>query len=235
MGERRNHKRYPVEEKQVLCKMLYASEARLGNISVGGALIHLNKRLRIGQEYVVALGTGDAAVTLKAAVVRERLAGFDKNEKGESVPRYEVGLQFENVLTGEGARLVEFIQDSPGVRKLNVRLRGTRVELGRPETSAVVGLHDFFQVKKIGVGGMLIETPARLEADARFHMEMRLSDEDGEVSFLGRVTGSKPVAGSKPPVYDTGIQILHIAARDRKVLEGFVNSLKDNGRNGPRT
>ena len=79
---------------------------------MGGALIHLTKRLRIGQEYVLTLGTGSASVTLKAAVIRESLAGFEKNEKGESVPKYEVGLKFENVLTGEGAQLIDFIQNS---------------------------------------------------------------------------------------------------------------------------
>jgi len=229
VGERRNFKRYPVEEMQIFCKMLYSSEARLSNVSVGGALIVLNKRLRIGQEYVLTLGTGATAVTLKAAVTRERLAGFDKNEKGEQVPRYEVGLQFENVLTGEGAQLIDFIQSSPGVRKLNVRLRGTRVELGRPAAAAVVGTHDFCHVKKVGMGGMLLETPQRMEVDAQFHMEVLLSEEGGEVSFLGRVTGSKEVSGSKPPLYETGINILHIAERDRRVLQAFVRSLHADG------
>jgi len=229
MGERRHFKRYPVEEMQILCKMLYSSEARLANVSVGGALIQLTKRLRIGQEYVLTLGSGDSSVTLKAAVIRERLAGFEKNEKGESVPRYEVGLKFENVLTGEGAQLIDFIQNSPGVRKLNVRLRGTRVELGRPETASVMGAHDLCHVKRVGLGGMLLETPTRMESDAQFHMEMLLSEEGDEVSFLGRVTTSKEVAGSKPPVYETGIHILHIAERDRKTLDAFVKSLKANG------
>ena len=229
MGERRHFKRYPVEGMQILCKMLYSSEARLANVSVGGALIHLTKRLRIGQEYILTLGTGASSVTLKAAVIRERLAGFDKNEKGESVPKYEVGLKFENVLTGEGAQLIDFIQNSPGVRKLNVRLRGTRVELGRPETATVVGAHDCCQVKKLGLGGMLLETPSRMEPDAQFHMEIILSEEGDDVSFLGRVTTSKEIAGRKPPAYETGIHILHIAERDRKVLDAFVKSLKTNG------
>jgi hypothetical protein len=229
VGERRGFKRYPVEGMQIGCKMLYSSEARLANVSVGGALIHVTKRLHIGQEYVLTLGGGDSAITLKATVTRERLAGFEKNEKEESVPRYEVGLQFENVLTGEGARLIDFIQNSPGVRKLNVRLRGTRVEMGRPETATVEGAYDFCQVKKIGLGGLLLETPARMETDGQFHLQMCLAEEGGEISFLGRVAASREIPGKKPPLYETGIHILHIAERDRKVLQAFVNSLKANG------
>ncbi len=226
MQERRQHKRFIVEGMDIHSKMLFATEVNLLTISLGGASISLHKRLSIGSEYTLRIEYKDRTFSLKGTVVWEKLVDYRKNERGETVPIYEAGIQFKDVLTEKGTELIDFIEESIIPEPIKLRLKGTRVKIIKPEKTTILDYYTTYNVKKVSLGGMLIETDHEIEVNTKFQMELIFPDEKGSVKFRGRITSSLEIPDKTPNFYNTGIEFVEMSKEERGKLKEFINYLE---------
>jgi c-di-GMP-binding flagellar brake protein YcgR len=212
-------------KKNIKCRMFYATSAHLLNISVGGACLQVDRRVRIGNEYTLHLGSEGTQLTLKGRVVREVLSEVRKNKRGEAVPFYEVGIQFENVLTSPGRDLISFIEETTQNSHQRVRIRGTRVRILDAASTTLLDVYNNYRIKKLSMGGLLMETDQMLEADHAFDMELQLREADPPLKVRARIANCESIPGKVPPVYDTGIEFLRISREDIQRLSAFIADL----------
>ncbi len=226
MDEKRKYKRIIVEGMDVHAKMLFATEVNLLTISLGGASVSLHKRLSMGSEYTLKIECKDRTFSTSGVVVWERLVDYDKNEKGETVPIYEAGIRFKDVLTEKGTELIGFIEAIAAPETRNLRLKGTRARIIDPKKTTIVDYYTNFDVKKISLGGMLIETDHEIEVDIKFQMELIFPEERGSIKFRGRITSCMEIPGRTPNFYNTGIEFVEMSKEDRGILKEFINYLE---------
>jgi hypothetical protein len=160
-------------------------------------------------------------------VVREVLAGVRKNENGEMVPQYEVGIQFENILTDPGRDLLGFIEESAKEESRPVRVRGTRVRI-LTGSKTLLDMYKNCTIKRIGMGGLLMETDQHIEKGKAFDMELLLSEGEDPLKIRARVAYCEGISGHTPVVYDTGVEFLQIPKEDMGRLSAFIATLSEN-------
>jgi c-di-GMP-binding flagellar brake protein YcgR len=223
MIEHRRHNRYAVEELDIHGKILWTTEVKIHNISLGGAQVSLNRRLNIGSEYILKLMyKDDEMVPIKGVVVREELSGSMKNERGEVVPIYMAGIEFKDVVTGKGSELIAFIERISNTPSL--RLKGVRVKLHIPK-KVLMDFPQTYSVRKISQSGMLIEFQEELPLESKIPMEIIFPDNSNQVMFLGRIVSCALVPGKTPKHYDIGVEFIEISEGDRAKIEKFLKAL----------
>jgi c-di-GMP-binding flagellar brake protein YcgR len=226
MEERRKHRRFLIEGMDIHCKMMFATEVRLLNISFGGAALSLSEKLNMGGEYTLKIESEESLVTVPGIVVWEKMVELNKNERGEMVPRYEVGIQFKDVFTYKGSELIDFIESNILEKQFKVRLKGLRVNIVEPEKATILGYHKHYSVKMISLGGMLLETDLKLEVDNKFHMELLFPEDNEQVQLLGRVAYCAEISGKMPRRYDAGIEFLEMGETGKKKIKEFITLLE---------
>ena len=95
-----------------------------------------------------------------------------------------------------------------------------RFKIEDPER-AVLNFHENYKVKKISLGGMLIESRQELDIDATFPMEITFAD-DKSIKFVGRIASCLQGANAKRIYYDTGVEFLYISQRNKRILREFI-------------
>jgi c-di-GMP-binding flagellar brake protein YcgR len=236
MENRRRFKRFSVNILDINGKILFAHDVKILNLSVGGALIKADRRLNIGGNYVLKLETQEKVLSLKGEVVRSTLSESITNEKGEVVPVYTAGLKFSDLTTEHIDEIAGFISenviqfegedtyDEMDVFKLSgVRLY-VRFHIDDPE-KATIQFQDNYVVKKISLGGMLIESAQALEVETNYPMEMSINA-DTIIKFQGRVITCLQVGYDKMERYDIGVEFLQITAQDKELLRTFITSIE---------
>lgn len=231
MDNKRTYQRIEMEGMDIQCKMLYAPEVHVLDLSMGGGRLVSPKRLHIGAEYSFVLSCNGERHPLKGVVIREKLVSILKAENGDAIPQYEVGIRFEEVLSGDGQRLLAFIEAHAGQHEQRLRLMGTRTRLvdmqEKPPVSAQATKE--YRVERIGMGGLQVRSTHRLRPGSKFRMEVMLSEDHPPMVFEGRVAYSHPeVDGSE---FSVGIQFTDMNAGDRGRLESFIGTLGQ-GREG---
>jgi hypothetical protein len=226
MKERRRYTRFLIEGMEVQCKMFFTTEVKILNMSLGGVALSLNKRLNMGEEYTLKIETESKTISLEGVVVWEKMTNFTKEVKGKKFPIYEVGIRFDEVLTGKGADLLNFISGNIFDKAIKTRVQGVRVKIIQPERTVILDDRDSYSVKMIGLGGMLIETKDELSIEDRFPMEMSFSEDIKPIKFLGRTAYCVEIPGKTPQRYDTGIEFIEMDEADRARLKEFIDLLK---------
>ncbi|MEK6691776.1 MAG: PilZ domain-containing protein [Nitrospirota bacterium] len=226
MEEKRKHKRIMVLGMDIHGKMLYATDVNLLTISLGGASISLHKKLNIGSEYTLKVEYKDKVFSLKGVVVWEKLVDSEKDEKGETIPIYEVGLEFKDVLAEKGDELIDFIEAITVIETIKPRLRGTRVKIIKPVSSSIPDYYTSYNVINLSLGGMLIETDHAMKVDSKFQMEVIFPENKGLVECRGRVAFCSEIANKIPKSYNTGIEFVEMSKEGRSRLKEFIDSLE---------
>ena len=211
---------------EVQCRMFFATEVNILNMSLGGVALSLNKRLNMGEKYTLKIDSEGKTISLEGVVVWERMTGVTKEVKGKKFPIYEVGIKFDEVLTGKGADLLNFISGNIFDKAIKTRVQGLRVKIIQPEKSVILDDRDIYSVKMIGLGGMLIESKEELLIEDRFQMEMIFSEDIKPIKFVGRTAYCVEIPGKSPQRYDTGIEFIEMNEADRARLKEFIDFLK---------
>ncbi len=90
MQDKRRHKRFTVNVLEVNGNMMFATEVKVIDISIGGISLKANRRLNIGSDYALKLDGKNRVIALKGAVVwsslRESKAGPDGNQVSHESP-----------------------------------------------------------------------------------------------------------------------------------------------------
>jgi Tfp pilus assembly protein PilZ len=222
MQDKRRHTRYTLKVMEVEGKIMFASEVKIIDISIGGISLKANRRLNIGSEYLLKLNDKKKAISLKSTVVWSSLNESRKSPSGELIPIYTVGLKFNNISVEKITELLEFIE---GHKKEEVSVtEGQRLNVRfhvNDPGKAILNFPARYKVKTISLGGMLIECVRDFEVDSRIPMELSLHD-DKPIKFVGRVASCKVIDSGGQKQYDIGIEFLDLTDKDREVLTTFV-------------
>jgi len=224
--EERRYKRFFIEGMDVQCRMFFATEVEILNISFGGGALSLNKRLNMGEEYTLKIESDSHTISLKGVVVWVKMTSLTREVKGEKFPIYEVGMRFDDVLTGEGADLLNFIRENIPDKAIKIRVQGLRVKIIQPEKTILLDDRESYYVKMIGLGGMLIESKEELDIEGRFPMEMSFPEDIKPIKFLGRTAYCMEILGKTPKRYDAGIEFIEMNEKDRARLKEFLDILE---------
>ena len=225
MPNNRKHERLSSKGLNIHCKVHFATDIDLLNISNSGALVSLVKPLHIGQKYTLHIRHEDSDISLTGVVVWERLVGSKTNEEGEIVPLYKAGIKFDSILTKKGSELISFIETSFLPKEFKSRLSGIRVEVSDSE-STISEDNKKFEILKISSSGLLLETSPEMAIGSKHHMEINLQGEKDPIKFTGKVASSRKIPGRTPDAYEAGIEIEVISEEHRARLEELIVSLK---------
>jgi len=220
-GEKRKQERYTV--KGVHGNVLYSSNLEIINISVDGLAIETAKRLDIEREYTFKIYCEDEPLNIKGRVVWSFLTQKENKETGEMTPIYNAGIQFTDIMSEKTNMLLNFISENR-VMDSERRVRGIRCKIATPE-NIKVDYPYHFDVKKISLSGMLVETDYSLNIDNTYAMELILNDD--VLNIVGRVTNCAKIEAENGVKHNIGIEFLEVSDKDKEVLKKFVHSLKE--------
>jgi c-di-GMP-binding flagellar brake protein YcgR len=232
MPERRRHERFIVGILEITGTMTFARDVKIHDISVGGVAVTVDKRLDLGGEYTLKIEGKGRALSLRGVVVWSLLSESLMDAHGNVVPVYKAGLKFTDLSQEQVSEIESFIEDHKRElgRELDLtRVGGTRLhvrfKIEHPE-KAVLNFYENYKVKKIGLGGMLIESKHELDIDDTFPMEIMLADEKS-MKFIGRIASCLPKERGKEARYDIGVEFLDISERNKGILREFIRLLND--------
>lgn len=222
------HRRYPrftVEGMDVHAKTIFSADIELSNVSMGGACIQTAKRMRIGGNYLIRLKSNSADIPLKCTVIWENLSGNINNATGETVPVYKAGVAFKDISPDKLIKLKDFIRVSgiPYEHRLSdeQRLSALRFKIDL-HGKGVLNYPKTYKVKKISLGGMLIETRYKFEVEQKLPMALFLSEESSPIKFQGRIASIMATTDTAAKSFDTGIEFFNMSEQDRKRLSKFI-------------
>jgi hypothetical protein len=146
-------------------------EINLLNISLGGAMLESRKRLEIGRDYALRISNRRREMGLQGVIEWSSIKRSGVMPEGDHVPIYQAGITFSGILTKKGATLKNFIENLPTRGKH--RTKGVRYTFSTPRR-ATLEYPMRFSVKKLGMGGMLIEIGEALTPEDTMPVEVRL-------------------------------------------------------------
>jgi Tfp pilus assembly protein PilZ len=223
MQEKRLYKRFAVEEMDVQTARISSIKVEIHDISPMGVSIVGPKKLNIGREYTLKFGSGDQSFPAKGIVKWEMLIGSRKVSEKEVAPLYIAGLEFTGILTAEAAPIIEYISKSMDIR--DRRLRGIRFKILSTDTAVLSSL-EFYAVRVISLGGMLIETKQEFLTGTSFPMELLLPDDKRPLSFRGRIAHCSAVPKGDALRYNVGIEFIEMKEDDKARLGDFTYILQ---------
>lgn len=107
--EKRRHKRFQVKHMKVDSAMPSATDVKIINISMSGALVKADRRLNIGNKYALKIGYKDKVLFVKAVAIWSLLAQGIEDADGSINPVYLAGMQFADVPNEKIEEIVNFI------------------------------------------------------------------------------------------------------------------------------
>ncbi len=111
MHERRSFKRFTLKVIEIHGRMIAATQVKIDDISIGGIRLRADRRLNIGNEYVIKLGDKKKVISIKGIVVWSSLSEARGGAHGEAVPVYTAGLKFINISDEKSSELSDFIEE----------------------------------------------------------------------------------------------------------------------------
>jgi len=226
MQDKRRHKRYRVDLVEINGKMSLADKVQILDISLGGISLKADRRLNIGNEYLLKLHEKGKDLEVKGTVVRSELSGIEQKADGQGVSIFTVGMMFKE---GFADKLADFLkpieqtrkkEEAPSVadRRLNVRFNITTPQ------ERILSYPLQFKVKSISLGGMLIQTEQALEINGKIPMELSLIA-DTAVKFIGRVVSCAMTEHTGQTNYDIGVEFTDLTDEDTTSLKTFIDYL----------
>jgi c-di-GMP-binding flagellar brake protein YcgR len=224
IGKRR-YERFAVEDMTLHAKTLFATEIEVLDVSMTGACIVAKKSLKSGDQHLLRLQNKGTALTLQGVVVWVMLSGSVKNAREEAVPVYRAGVMFKNVSSDKLVELKDFMRTfgAPDGEKLSDEYPPTALRFRIKATeSAVLYYHKTSPVKKISLGGMLMEGYNGIKLEWRAPMALFLPNENAPLKFRGRVASCIEIPGRRTKHYDIGVEFLDMPEDDRSRLSEFL-------------
>jgi hypothetical protein len=215
-------RRYPrFEVHDVEGVVLYNLQAEVINMSIAGMAVETTRPLDVGRTYAFSIRRGAAGgeVRMPGVVVWCMLHRTRRISETEIAPVYQAGVHFADVLSDNASALLHLIEESVTL-DVNRRIFG-RFKPNGGATVTIASEIDF-EVQKISLSGMLIETSMRAEQEDYLPMEINLPQR--RIAFRGRVAYLKAliVPENSPPRYNIGIEFHDLNAQDRGLLEQFI-------------
>jgi hypothetical protein len=225
--KRRRFKRFPVEGMKVHAKVIVAEIIELSNISIKGACITTTKPMRPGDNVLVKIEYEKVHLSLSGIVIWEKeIEGMDNIE--EPVAIYKAGVQFKGISTDTLIQLKDFMRVSgiPDKKMLSREYQPSPLRFNIcTNEKAVISCPMTYSVKKISLGGMLVETNCALEIERRYPMAIYLPNENTPIKFQGRIASRIKIQEEKTKLFDIGIEFLNLEENDKSRLNSFFSCL----------
>jgi len=117
--EKRQHKRYIVDDRQFNVQIELANEVKVIDISIGGISLKTERKLHPGKQYVLKLKKKDSTITVHGDVKWSFLSeyktfslqsGITPISHGDLIPIYTVGMQLTDVPANKLEKLTQFLE-----------------------------------------------------------------------------------------------------------------------------
>jgi hypothetical protein len=221
---KRRYERFVVEDRDLTAKAALADIIELCNISTVGCCIVTTKTLKPGDNVLLKLPHEKVSSPLKCTIIWERADEEAAATGGEAANLRKAGLKFSDLDTGTLVRIKDFMRlvGIPSDQKLEDGLRPSPLRYSIfTHEKAKMNYPSTFPVKKISLGGMLVETESDLDAGERYPMALYLSEGDRPVRFRGRVASKVPSGKG----FDIGVEFCDMSDDDRDRLASFISAL----------
>lgn len=212
--------------------MMFANEVEILDISIGGISLRADRRMNIGAEYSLKIRDKTSVIPLEGTVIWSLLSGTKKTPGRGTVPLYTAGMSFTDLSGERMGELTRFIaehrQEHHGDDEMHC-LSGLRFNIRytmNAGDTALLNYPESFLVKKISLGGMLIESAHEIEVEQRLPMELSLPG-DTLITFGGRVASCLPTDHEEQRLYAIGIEFVDIPDSDRERLAEFITTLSE--------
>jgi hypothetical protein len=236
-AEKRRYERIAVDILDITGRITLANTVKILNISIGGVLLKVDRQLHVDRTYELRLGGKGRMLAVSSKVVRSELSESMSDLSGNIIPIYSIGMQFIDTSSEKMQELAEFIKEyyldyqqeefekaEDMTRLSGIRLH-VRFHIDEPDNASVFS-EDICKVKKISLGGMLVEGGHELPLEDRLPMEITLPGKK-VVTLVGRIAMCTPVARTDPRKYEAGIEFIDMPEEDRQALQDFVHSLEN--------
>jgi hypothetical protein len=217
--DKRRHKRYAVDG--IHGNLLYSSDVNVVNLSVDGAAIETKKRLELNRDYPFKIRFKGSMLNLKGKVVWSVLSHSEKKDSGEVMPVYKAGLKFMDVMDEKTKMLLKFIEESR-VKDPEKRLSGIRFKIA-DSGNIMIDFPYRYDVKKVSLSGMLIETDYPLDLNTHHSMELFLDSDI--LGILGRIANCTKKQMVDQEKFDVGIEFIGMSDNDKVILKEFIDTL----------
>jgi len=218
--EKRRHKRYAVEG--VHGNVLHPSDLEILNMSIDGAAIETSKRLDINREYTFKIKHKGAIVSFRGCVIWSLLTNKELKDKDKIIPVYRAGIRFTDTLNERGSQLIDFIDENK-ITTLERRVVGVRFKIDAPQQIKIEYPYKY-EVKKMSLSGMLVETGYPLKVNSRYHIEIFL--EKSVLELIGRVAYCEELnPGNDDKKYSIGIEFTKLTDEKRDLIKTFLKSI----------
>lgn len=225
----RRHRRFSVDVLDIKGKAVFATEVVISDISITGVSLITDRKLAMGEEYSLRIIDKDLDLPIRGTVIwctENESAGAQDDH---SHLKYAAGLQFTDLKQDYVNDLIKFISSHLLEKHKQVKVHAMsglrcniRFQVDSRET-AVLNVAETYRVKKLSLGGMLIESSRSLEPDTRIHMGITIPG-NMHLSFTGRVA-SCIVSPDNASCFEIGIEFLEMPETDKITLKEFIRCL----------
>jgi hypothetical protein len=220
-NEERRNKRYIVDGIQG--NVLYPADLEILNISIDGAAIETTRWLDLNREYTLKIKYKDIILNLKGRVVWAVLTSKEKKGSGEVIPVYRAGVRFTDTLSEKTTMLINFIEENK-IKTLEKRLVGVRFKVATHQDTKIDYPYKY-EVKKMSLSGMLVETEYTLDLNSNYDIELFLTD--NVLNIIGRIAYREKIDSGNGFKYNIGIEFVEMSDNDKGLLKEFLNTLED--------
>jgi hypothetical protein len=220
-NESRRHKRYAVDG--IHGNVLYPADLEVLNISIEGAAIETTKRLDLNREYVLKIKHKDVVLNLRGRVIWALLTYREKKGSENIIPVYRAGVRFTDTLNEKTKLLLNFIEENK-IRTLEKRLVGVRFKIAVPQNSRIDYPYKY-EVKKMSLSGMLVETEYPLDLNNNYDIELFL--DTNLLNIVGRIVNCVAVESEIGTKYDVGIEFIKLSDKNKELIKNFLDTIKD--------
>jgi len=224
---KRRYQRFIVEKLGIYAKTLYVEETELLNISMTGACISARESLKLSNKHLIKLYGKGRRLTLPCKVIWER-ASHEIGDGGGEGRFYRAGLEFGVSSSDKLVILKDFIRLSgiPDEQKVGDEYQPSALRFKvYANEKALVYYPKVSRVRKLSLGGMLMESDKAIEVDNTFPMALLLPRVNFQIKFQGRVACCTEIPDKKPKLFDIGIEFLGMAENDKAKLSEFLQTL----------
>jgi hypothetical protein len=216
--------------------LVVSLDARVLNMSLTGLAVETTALLRLGATYWLRLPRGEEELTFQATVAWCHLVRTRRNPDGESVPVYHAGLDFRASLDDRARQILVFLKEH-ALMEVGERLAGRFSP--RHRLAAELSSRYPFEVRRLSLSGMLIETPFAPEIGDQ--IEMEIDAPTGAFTATGAVRYVEPqapeTAGDAAPGdpaadeggWLAGVELLRLEPEARDRLAQLLQSLLGQG------
>lgn len=220
MEKQRRFKRHHVEIMNIKGRMAVSRGVEILEIGRKGMTLLADMRLNVGGEYVLRLRDREGPFEVRGTVESSSIRETVQTAEGDFIPIYRAEMIFVNVPAEGIARLDGFIGHLHMLEE--DKLKDLVFSISHSE-SARIDLPAGYRVKKISLGGMLIESVQPLIPEHRVPMELSLPDYRA-IHLVGRVASCLAIPDSE--AFDVGIEFIEMPEKAKADLRAFIDILE---------